>query len=125
MVSTSGPSRTTRPRRSSASIANGRMVSSTEVAAGSRTGMPVSGSDMRLYMDLCGALCEPPSAAQCGTGVCPQSACEAPGQYALLGMQPVFRLVEYHRLRAVDHVVRDLLAAVRRQAVHEDRVRLG
>jgi hypothetical protein len=37
-------------------------VSSTEVAAGSRTGMPVSVSDMRLYMDLRGALCDPTGA---------------------------------------------------------------
>src|SRR5215510_6138172 len=147
-VSTSGPSRTTRPRRSRASTANGTIVSSTEVAAGSRTGMPVSGSDMGLYMDLRGALCEPsrdatrhamqnrapaqsgsvPTYAESGTtrhSADPNLACEAPGQDALLGMQPVLRLVEYHRLRAIDHVVRDLLAAVGGQAVHEDRVRLG
>ena len=50
---------------------------------------------------------------------------QAPGQDALLGMQAVLRLVEHHRLRPVDHLVGDLLAAMRRQAMHEHRVRLG
>ena len=40
----------------------------------------------------------------------------------LLHVQAVLRLVEDHGLRAVDHVGRDLLAAVRGQAVHEHRV---
>ena len=44
---------------------------------------------------------------------------QAPGEHALLRVQAVFRLVEHHRLRPVDHLVGDLLAAVRRQAVHE------
>src|SRR5262245_26433234 len=105
------------------------MVSSTEVAAGSRTGMPVSGSDMRLYMDLVGALCEPPEPGsvpiRTGVGSVPQLACEAPSQDALLGVQAVFRLVEYYRLRAVDHIVRDLLTAMGGQAVHEDGIRLS
>ena len=37
-------------------------------------------------------------------------------------MQAVFRLVEHHGLRPVDHLVGDLLAAMRGQAVHEDGV---
>ena len=39
MVSTTFPSRTTRPRDSSAATSNGRMVSSGDVAAGARTGV--------------------------------------------------------------------------------------
>src|SRR5580700_242448 len=39
MASTAGPSRTMRPRRSSALTSKGRMVSSTPVCAGARTGM--------------------------------------------------------------------------------------
>src|SRR4051812_48313007 len=35
---------------------------------------------------------------------------ETPGQDAFLRVQPVFGLVEHHRLRAVDHFVGDLLA---------------
>ncbi len=50
---------------------------------------------------------------------------QAPGQQALLGVQPVFRLVEHHRLRPVHHLVGDLLAAMGRQAMHEQRVGLG
>jgi hypothetical protein len=38
-------------------------------------------------------------------------------------MQAVLRLVEHHRLRPVDHLVGDFLAAMGRQAVHEDGVR--
>src|SRR5262249_45279182 len=41
---------------------------------------------------------------------------QAPGQNAFLRMQAVLGLVEHDRLRPVDHLVRDLLAAVRRQA---------
>ena len=50
---------------------------------------------------------------------------QAPGEQTLLGMQAIFRLVEHHRLRSVDHLVGNLLAAMRRQAVHEQCVRLG
>jgi hypothetical protein len=48
-----------------------------------------------------------------------------PGQHALLRVQPVLRLVEHHRLRSVDDLLGHFLAAMRRQAVHEDRVRRG
>jgi hypothetical protein len=40
-------------------------------------------------------------------------------------MQPVFGFVENHRMRPIQHLVGDLLAAMRRQAVHEDGVGLG
>src|SRR3954454_1656698 len=43
-----------------------------------------------------------------------------PEQHALLRMQAVFRLVEDHALRTVDHLGRDFLAAMGRQAVLED-----
>src|SRR3990172_2827467 len=45
-------------------------------------------------------------------------------QRSLLRVQPVLRLVEHHRLRPFHHFRRHLLAAVGRQVVHEDRVRL-
>ena len=50
---------------------------------------------------------------------------QAPGQQRLLRVQAVLGLVEDHRLRPVDHLVGHLLAAMRRQAVHEQRVGLG
>src|SRR5436309_823733 len=50
---------------------------------------------------------------------------QAPGEDALLRVQPVFRLVEHHRLRPVHDLTGDLLAAVRRQAMHEQCIRLG
>src|SRR5580698_1045718 len=117
MVSTAGPSRTMRPRRSSAFTANGSTVSSRVVWAGSRTGMSRSGlvitaAYRQLKAGLGGLL-----AAAIGV--------QAPGQNALLRMQPVLGLVEHHRVRAVDHLVGDLLATMGGQAVHEDRVRLG
>ena len=49
---------------------------------------------------------------------------QAPGQNALLCVQAVFRLVEHDRLRPVDHLVGDLVAAVGGQAMHEHRIRL-
>src|SRR5712664_688151 len=45
--------------------------------------------------------------------------------HRLLGVQPVFGLVEDDRLRSVDDGVGDLFAPVRGQAVHEDRGRVG
>ena len=50
---------------------------------------------------------------------------EAPGEDALLGMQAVLGLVEHHRLRPVDHLVRHFLAAMGGQAMHEHGVLLG
>ena len=40
-------------------------------------------------------------------------------------MQAVLGLVEHDRLRPVDHLAGDLLAAMGRQAMHEDGIRLG
>src|SRR4051812_25623237 len=40
----------------------------------------------------------------------------------LLRVQPVLGLLPHYALRAIDHLGRDLLAAVRRQAVHEERI---
>ena len=50
---------------------------------------------------------------------------QQPDHDRLLHVQPVLRLVEHHRLRPVDDLVGDLLAAVGGQAVHEEGVRLG
>src|SRR5690606_7787398 len=47
---------------------------------------------------------------------------EHPAQDRLLDVKAVLGLVEHHRLRAVDHLVGDLVATVRRQAVHEKSV---
>src|SRR5215218_6814092 len=96
MVSIEPPSRTTRPRVSSASTANGRTTSS--------------------------AASKAPSFIACAS--CLDGA-EAPGEDALLGVQPVLGLVEHDRARAVHDLVGDLLAAMRRQAMHEDRLLAG
>src|SRR5215467_3089551 len=50
---------------------------------------------------------------------------QAPGQNAFLGVQAVLGLVEHNRMRPIDHLVRDFLAAMRRQAMHENRARIG
>ena len=47
------------------------------------------------------------------------------GEQRLLGVQPVLGLVPDRRLRAVEHLGGDLLAAVGGQAVQHDRVRRG
>src|SRR5580693_2673814 len=131
MVSTAGPSRTTRPRRSSAFTANGRMVSSLPVCAGSRTGMANSGLVIapeyrqgRWNLEASTARGFAHQAWLTWLGL-PAASLKAPGQNPLLRVQPVLGLVEHHRLRAVDHLVGDLLAAMGRQAVHEDGVGLG
>src|SRR3546814_1842675 len=54
---------------------------------------------------------------------CPSG--KTPGENALLRVQTVLGLVPHHRLRPVDDRGGHLVAAVRRQAVHEDRLRLG
>src|SRR6185503_4583965 len=45
--------------------------------------------------------------------------------HRLLRVQAVLRLIQDDRARPVQHAVRDLLAAVRRQAVHDQRRGLG
>src|SRR5580704_11664379 len=59
MVSTAAPSRTMRPRRSSAFTANGRMVSSLPVCSGSRTGMARSGLVIAAEYREVGLICDP------------------------------------------------------------------
>src|SRR6516165_8475057 len=129
MSSSAGPSLVRRPRRSSASTSNGSTASSTGTAEGARIGLfkviLVSGiwEVMALYLGS-------PRANRKGlTFVVPDRAplphrVEAPGQNALLRVQAVFRLVEHNRLRAVHHLVGDLLAAMCRQAMHEKRILL-
>ncbi len=44
-----------------------------------------------------------------------------PDHHRLLRMQPVLGLIEHHRLRSVEHLVGDFLAAMGRQAMHHER----
>src|SRR5690348_2330343 len=46
-------------------------------------------------------------------------------EQGFLDVQPVLRFVPYARLRTFDHLGRDLFAAVRRQAVQENGLRVG
>src|SRR6202043_703666 len=46
-------------------------------------------------------------------------------EYSLLNVQTVFRLIEDNGVQRVDDLVGHLLAAMRGQAVHESRMRLG
>src|SRR6516164_421414 len=114
MVSTAGPSRTSRPRRSSASTANGSTVSSIEVAEGSRTGISIS--VIVTYMALGRTKCEPDPSAPIS---------QTPDQYRLLSVQAVLGLIEYDRMGAVDHLVRHLVSAMGGKTVHEQGIRLG
>src|SRR5262245_53063419 len=50
---------------------------------------------------------------------------QQPEQEGLLGVHAVLGLIPDGGLRAVDHLVGDLLAPVCRQAVQDDRVRCG
>src|SRR5947207_651434 len=95
MTSSSGPSLTSRPRRSSGAISNGSTASSSGTADGARE----------------------KDRSAIGSGCL-----ETPRQNALLGVQAVLGLVEYHGLRSVNHLVGDLVAAVRRQAMHEQGI---
>src|ERR1700688_4216116 len=112
MVSTAAPSRTMRPRRSSAFTANGRMVSSLPVCSGSRTGMASSGLVIAPEYRRGGRNLEASMAP--GPGL-PAGSLQAPCQNPLLRVQPILGLVEHHRLWAVDHFVGDLFAAMGRQ----------
>src|SRR2546426_507834 len=49
---------------------------------------------------------------------------EEPRKDRLLRVQTVFRLIKDNRLGPIDYLVRDLQTAMRRQAVHDDRVLL-
>src|SRR5579859_7724204 len=99
MSSTADPSRTTRPRRSSAATSNGWTVSSADVFAGARTGMSFWSSFISRYVRSNGRKATPSGAPL------PSRRVQAPGQNALLGVQAVLGLVEHHRLRAIHHLV--------------------
>jgi len=47
---------------------------------------------------------------------------KTPGKDSFLHMQSILGFVEHDGLRTVDHIVGDFLAAMGRQAMHEDRV---
>src|SRR5258708_12133494 len=55
----------------------------------------------------------------------PHAAAQQPYEYSLLNVQTVFRLIEDNGVQRVDDLVGHLLAAMRGQAVHESRMRLG
>src|SRR5260370_12938976 len=46
-------------------------------------------------------------------------------EYSLLNVQTVFRVIEDNGVQRVDDLVGHLVAAMRGQAVHESRMRLG
>ena len=50
---------------------------------------------------------------------------QTPGKQALLGVQPVLGFIENDRLRSVDDLVGNFFPAVRRQAMHEQRIGLA
>ena len=50
---------------------------------------------------------------------------QTPDQYRLLSVQAVLGLIEYDRMGAVDHLVRHLVSAMGRKAVHEQGISLG
>src|SRR6266700_810483 len=143
MSSSAGPSRVRRPRRSSALTSNGSTASSTGTDDGARTGplkvILVSGDSgvMALYLgsarskrkglDMRENLSTSRPRELLGRqrsffAIALPHRLETPGQNALLRVQTVFGLVEHHRLRTVDHLVGDFLAAMRGQAMHEQRV---
>src|ERR1700676_2313767 len=53
------------------------------------------------------------------------AAAQQPYEYRLLNVQTVFRLIEDNGVQRVDDLVGHFLAAMRGQAVHESRMRLG
>src|SRR5947207_8135380 len=112
MVSTAGPSRTTRPRRSRGATSNGRIVSSAETSAGARVGIAISGLGIARVFSGSDRKCEPQFTAIPRGRLAPA---ETPGENAFLGVQAVLGLVEHDRLRAVDHLVRHLVATMRGQ----------
>src|SRR5882724_11075455 len=95
----SGPSRTSRPRTAWPSILKG-WIRSSGTAVFDRTGRPAPAAKRSLISDDA----------------------QAPGEDAFLCMQAVLGLVPHRRLRAVDDAGRHLLAAMGRQAVHEDGI---
>src|SRR5262249_56990621 len=118
-----------RPRRSSASTWNGKIVSSAEVAAGARAGISMRGSDMMagyiyIYMyGVTGKKSASPVGFRQQTSARRRhlSCVQAPGQNAFLGVQAVLGLVEHDRLRPSEHLLPRLVSAMGGQAVHEHR----
>src|ERR1700676_1713819 len=136
MSSSAGPSRVRRPRRSSEATSNGNTASSTGMADGARTGVSreIFVSDdcevMALYLgseraNRKGAKCRPCERRDDDSIFTEplRHGLKTPRQNTLLRVQAILGLVEHHRLRAVDHLVGDLVAAMRRQAMHEQCVR--
>src|SRR6516164_1738085 len=103
MRSIAGPSRTRRPRKANGSIRKGWIRSSGAVWLGlfKLAGSEISGRALKRELT------------------------ETPGEDTLLGMQPVLCLVPDDRLRAINDPGSDFFAALCRQAMHEDGVRLG
>src|SRR5580704_715841 len=110
IVSMTGPSLTSRPRKAVDAIWKGCTRSSegprSEVVSVCITAEILRGGARRVR----------PKAGQ--------SSAETPGEDALLRMETVFRLVPHHRLRPIENRRADLVAAFRGQAVHEDGVGL-
>ena len=76
-------------------------------AAASPAGARARSFEMQQRVDF-----DPPQiGTQCST---PIKLPRHQAKHRLLGVQPVFRFVEHHRMRSVDHLVGHLLAAMRR-----------
>src|ERR1700733_11724045 len=91
----------------------------------STTSMPTGPSLCVCRMNRPSNLSADPSIAVSTIAPGSGGALKAPGQDAFLRVQTVFGFVEYDRVRAVHHLVGDFFAAVCRQAMHEQRIRLG
>src|SRR5258708_2128862 len=137
MRSTVGPSRTSRPRSANGSMRKGWTTSSDLVrvsdgksnnsarlspspAMREREGPVRRAGRVRVFyiaitLTRPSPAHRPPSPAMRERERSPQ----APGEDALLHMQPVFRLVPDDRLRPVADSGGDFLAALRRRAMHE------
>src|SRR5438105_13526177 len=134
MSSSAGPSRVSRPGKSSASTSKGSAASSTGTAEGARIGLLTEifvwgdCEVMALYLGSERTERKGQKRRQFSPRVGRRPLAgrvKAPGQNSFLCMQAIFGLVEHHRLRTVDHLVGDFLAAMGRQAVHEERITLG
>src|ERR1022692_4563056 len=109
MSSSAGPSRGSRPRRSSASTSNGSTASSTGTADGARIGLLTEifvSEDCETMALIWGRNTRNERGFRGEQKSLPRRV-KAPGQNALLRVQAIFGLVEHHRLRAVDHLVGD------------------
>src|SRR5258707_4707257 len=114
MSSSVGPRRTSRPRTPSASSWKGRASSLTlpPPSYGGGSGRGTAAHAMMNRGRSC-LLLSPTLTLSRLTGEGDWVLRQAPGEDALLGVQSVFRLVEHHRLRSIDHVGCHFLAAMR------------